>query len=118
MKTELLAKIRKQQGVKNHPVWHCGEHLLEFLEAHPQYEDVVSTDLDNPEMTLEKFERKIHSAAKTNGGGLGGKAADAVLRTFFGLPETDAPAPVQTTAPIPVQAEDAGPVFDFSAVLL
>ena len=111
MKAELDGKITKQQGKEKTPVWHCGEHLREFLEEHPQYEDLISTDLDNPEMSLKKFETAIKRAANSNGGGLGGKAADAVLRSFFGLPKTDAPDTLSGTT------KTADLPFDFSGGL-
>ena len=94
---EVTRKIRNQQGQGRDPVWHTGEHLLEFLGKYPQYAELISTDLDNPEMSLQCFEREIAKAARANGWGLGGKAADAVLRKFYGLPaeDEDAPTPVQ-----------------------
>lgn len=93
--TEVTRKIRSQQGREHSPVWHTGEHLLEFLGKYPQYAELVSTDLDNPEMSLTNFEKEIARAARANGCGLGGGAADAVLRKFYGLPAESEDAPVQ-----------------------
>ena len=97
---EVARKIRSQQGKAHGRVWHTGEHLLEFLGKYPQYAELISTDLDNPEMSLTNFEKAIASAARANGGGLGGADADNVLRKFYGLPAEDAPTP----APVTVQA--------------
>ena len=98
---EVTRKIRNQQGKAHGRVWHTGEHLLEFLGKCPQYAELISTDLDNPEMSLTNFEKAIAKAAQANGGGLGGSDADAVLRKFYGLPaegeDTPTPAPVQAT---------------------
>ena len=59
-------------------------------------------------MSLTNFEKAIAKAAQANGGGLGGRDADAVLRKFYGLPAEgeDAPAPTlaPVSAPMPVQA--------------
>ena len=91
---EVFRKIEAQQGKKHSRVWNVGEHLKEFLGKYPQYAELVSVDLDNPEMTLAKFEAAIAAAARKNGGGLGGEDADAVLRNFYGLPAVgeDVPA--------------------------
>ena len=103
-------KIAKQQEGASGMVRNCGDHLLEFLDAHPQYEDLIGEDLENPDMSLAKFEKKISDAARKNGGGLGGKAADDVLRKFYGLPEKDGAAKPADPAPA-----DGG--FDFSVDL-
>lgn len=110
MKPETLAKIKKQQGREHSPVWHAGEHVKEFLEDHPRYEEIIAADLDNPEMGIAKFEKAIHDAANRNGGGIGGRAADAVLRKFFGLPETDGPVTAAT-------AQEAPLPFDFASAV-
>ena len=96
---EVTRKIRSQQGKKHGRVWHTGEHLLEFLGKYPQYAELISTDLDNPGMSLTNFEKEIATAARANGGGLGGTDADNVLRKFYGLPAEgeDVAAPVQAT---------------------
>lgn len=96
---EVTRKIRNQQGKAHGRVWHTGEHLLEFLGKYPQYAELISTDLDNPEMSLTNFEKKIADAARVNGGGLGGSDADAVLRKFYGLPDEEEDAPVPVSAP-------------------
>ena len=103
---EVTRKIQSQQGKKHGRVWPTGEHLMEFLGKYPQYAELISTDLDNPEMSLTNFEKEIANAARANGGGLGGSDADAVLRKFYGLPAEgeDVPAPALTPTPAPVQA--------------
>lgn len=95
---EAVRKIRAQQGRPKSRVWHCGEHLLEFLGRFPQYADLISTDLDNKEMGLAAFEKKIAEAARANGGGIGGRDADAVLRKFYGLP-AEGEDPISPEAP-------------------
>ena len=102
---EVTRKIRSQQGREHSPVWHTGEHLLEFLGKCPQYAELISTDLDNPQMSLTNFEKEISKASRANGGGLGGSDADAVLRKFYGLPAEgeDAPALAPVFAPMPAQ---------------
>ena len=95
---EVTRKIRNQQGREHSPVWHTGEHLLEFLGKYPQYAELISADLDNPEMSLTNFEREIAKAARANGGGLGGTDADAVLRKFYGLPAEGEDAPGQAAS--------------------
>ena len=99
---EVTRKIRNQQGKEHSRVWHTGEHVLEFLGKCPQYAELISADLDNPEMSLTNFEKAIAKAARANGGGLGGSDADAVLRKFYGLPaegeDVPTPAPVSTQA--------------------
>ena len=99
---EVARKIRSQQGKAHGRVWHTGEHLLEFLGKYPQYAELISTDLDNPEMSLTNFEKEIASAARANGGGLGGADADNVLRKFYGLPAGGEDVP--TPGPVSEQA--------------
>ena len=101
---EVTRKIRNQQGKERGRVWHTGEHLLEFLGKYPQYAELISADLDNPEMSLTNFEKAIAKAARANGGGLGGSDADAVLRKFYGLPAEGKDVPAPTSAPVPTQA--------------
>ena len=103
---EVTRKIRNQQGKEHSRVWHTGEHVLEFLGKCPQYAELISADLDNPEMSLTNFEKAIAKAARANGGGLGGKDADAVLRKFYGIPAEgeDASKSAPTPAPVSKQA--------------
>lgn len=117
MRQETLEKIRAQQGKARKHVWHCGEHVIEFLEDYPQYEDIIAKDLDNPGTNLEAFEKKIHDAASKNGNGLGGKAADAVLREFFGLPAKDGETTARDGTTTPAAATAEKPAFDFSGGL-
>lgn len=69
----------------------CADHISGFLMARPQYAEVIDKDLDRKNC-LKDFEKSVNAAARKNGGGLGGEAADAVLREFFGLPAKDADA--------------------------
>ena len=98
---EVFRKIEAQQGKKHSRVWNVGEHLKEFLGKYPQYAELVSADLDNPEMTLAKFEGAIAAAARKNGGGLGGEDADAVLRKFYGLPTVGEDVPLAVKEDLP-----------------
>ena len=102
---EVVRKIEAQQGKKHTRVWHVGEHLKEFLGKYPQYAELIAVDLDNPEMTLVKFEKVMGNAVRENGGGMGGEAADAVLRKFYGLPAVGEDAPGNVSTP-----EKAAPV--------
>lgn len=95
---EVTRKIRDQQGKQRSHVWHTGEHLLEFLGRYPQYAELISDDLDNESMSLTNFEKEIARAAHANGGGLGGRDADDVLRKFYGLPAEEDGTPAQTVS--------------------
>ena len=99
-------KIRSQQGKKRGRVWHAGEHILEFLGKCPQYAELISTDLDNPAMSLTNFEKEIAAAARANGGGLGGADADNVLRKFYGLPAAGEDAAAPETGGVHVNLSD------------
>lgn len=62
-----VSKIEaQQQGKENTTVWYVGEQLKEICRESSHNSDIISTDLDNPEMSIEKCERKIEEYARNH----------------------------------------------------
>lgn len=101
MVNTVIAKIEAQQVGHNEysPVYQVGEHLKDICRSYPEQADLLLNDLDNPEMTIVKAERKIKEFADKHK--KGGAAcvppgiADKILRDFYGL----APAPEASEQP-------------------
>lgn len=94
-----IEKIDTQQiGQKGNAVYYVGEQLKDICRESEHNADIVSTDLDNPEMSIAKCEKKIADyAAKHKNGNCGccpPQVADGIIRKFYGLPaQGEAPKP-------------------------
>ena len=98
--TELaIEKIEKQQkGKEGSAVFYAGEQLKDICHESEHNADIVSTDLDNPEMSIAKCEREIEKYARNHKSGNCGccppDVADGIIRKFYGIPEAgEAPKP-------------------------
>ncbi len=85
-----IQKIEAQQGAKNTMVWCVGEQLKDICRESEHNADIVSTDLDNPSMSLFNCERKIEKYASEHKSGDKGccppNVADEIIRKFYGIP--------------------------------
>lgn len=85
-----IQKIKAQQGVKNTMVWCVGEQLKDICRESEHNADIVSTDLDNSEMSIAKCEKKIAEYASKHKNGNCGccppNVADEIIRKFYGIP--------------------------------
>lgn len=89
--SECIDKIEAQQAKlkENSAPWVVGEQLKEIC-ADPHCAELVSTDLDNEEMSLEKCEKQIKAYADKHKQGnfayVSPKVAEDIIRKFYGLP--------------------------------
>lgn len=86
-----IEKIEKQQiGTKGSAVYYVGEQLKDICRESEHNADIVSTDLDNPKMSIAKCEIKIAEYASQHKNGKSGccppQVADSIIRKFYGLP--------------------------------
>lgn len=88
----VIEKITQQQaGKENTTVFMCGEQLKDICRQSPEYAELVLKDLDDPEMTIEKAEEKIHEYSDKNkpkgakSFGVPPDVAENIIREFYGL---------------------------------
>lgn len=119
---EIFERITDLQGEFNPDSipYMIGEQLKDICRRDPACEQILLEDLQNPDMGLAAADKKLYEYGKTLAKGRGGvgispRAAEKVLREFYGLPEAGAEGKSK-----PVQAEKApsGPFsLDLSAFL-
>ena len=86
-----IEKIEAQQAKlkENTAPWVVGEQLKDIC-SDPQCAELISADLDNEEMSLEKCEKKIKEYADKHKTGnfsyVPPKVAEDIIRKFYGLP--------------------------------
>lgn len=95
-----ISKIEAQQkGKEKTAVWMVGEQLKDICRESSHNADIISTDLDNPELSLKKCERKIEEYARNHkNGGCGccpPNVADGIIRKFYGIPTADDSTPAK-----------------------
>lgn len=94
---------QQQQGKEDTAVWMVGEQLKDICRREPACGELLEEDLQNPDMSLEKAEKKIAEYARAHKKGDCGvcppNVAERILREFYGLPgagETEAKAATLT----------------------
>lgn len=91
MLEKTIAKIEAQQKELDEfsPVYQVGEQLKDILRDDPAQAGIVFEDLENPDMSIAKAERKIKEFAdKHKKGGAScvpPRIADKIIREFYGL---------------------------------
>jgi hypothetical protein len=94
----VFEKIESQQGKVQDAVWMVGEQLKDICRSDPHCAEIVMQDLENPDMSLAKCEKKIKAYADKHKTGnfscVIPSVADKLIRDFYGLPAAGAPAPV------------------------
>lgn len=82
---------QQQQGKEDTEVWMVGEHLKDICRREPSCAAILEEDLQNPDMSLAKAERKIEAYARAHKKGKQGccppQVAERILREFYGLPD-------------------------------
>lgn len=93
---------QQQKGMEGTAVWMVGEQLKDICRREPDCESILAEDLQNPDMSLAKAERKIEAYARAHKKGKEGccppQEAEKILREFYGLPgagEAPAASPAQ-----------------------
>lgn len=95
----VFEKIESQQGKVQDAVWMVGEQLKDICRSDPHCAEIVMQDLENPDMSLTKCEKKIKAYADKHKAGnfscVIPTVADKIIRDFYGLPAAGAPAPAK-----------------------
>ena len=104
----VFEKIASQQGKERTPVWMVGEQLKDIITHEPHLQEIVSQDLDVPEMSLAKCEEKIKAFADKNKTGnfscVTPIEADKIIREFYGLSESAPLTSAPSTAPLTLES--------------
>lgn len=94
MLNKLIKKICEQQKGKNDssPAYCVGEQIKEICERQPRYAEIVLTDLELPEMSIDKVADKLQEYADKNHKKPGAfcitpKIAEGIIRKFYGIEE-------------------------------
>lgn len=88
-----IEKIAKQQeGKENTAAYMVGEQLKDIIRGNEQAAELVNQDLENPDMSLEKCERKIKEYADKQEKHddcvcVPPNVAEGIIRKFYGIPE-------------------------------
>lgn len=99
MQMAAIAAIEEQQrGHNKDQVWCVGEQLKDICRREEHSAELIATDLkENKAMSIVEAEKKIAEQANKNRVGNRGCVspyeAEEILRKFYGLGETGAPAP-------------------------
>ncbi len=88
---DIYERISQQQkGKEGTAVWMVGEQLKDMCRTDPACIPLLEQDLQIPEMSLAKAERKIEAYARQHKKGNQGccppNEAERILREFYGLP--------------------------------
>lgn len=112
---DIIAKIEAQQkGKENTGIWMVGEQLKDICRSDPHCSEILAADLENPDMSLEKAEKKIKAKADEIRKSMHNAScvcvppnvAEAILREFYGLPA--AGDKTEATHGTPAQVADPG----------
>ena len=90
-----VAQLREQQREfpEASTQFHAAEQLIEICEREPESARLILEDLKNPDMSVERAERKIHDAADElhqkwkHGVAISDRVAERILRDFYGIPQ-------------------------------
>lgn len=95
-----------QKGKENTAPWMVGEQLKDICRREPRCEQIVLEDLENPDMSLEKCEKKIcehadelHKKTKGKCVCVPPNVAEGIIREFYGLGEAEQQNGQQTEQP-------------------
>ena len=94
---ELLEKISQQQkGKENTDIFMVGEQIKDICRNNEKATELVVSDLDVPEMSLEKCAGEIkkeadrlHREHKGNCICIPPNVAEEIIRKFYGIPDND-----------------------------
>lgn len=99
----VFEKISAQQGADRTAVWMVGEQLKDMIKNDARAQEIVSQDLDIPEMSLAECEKKIKAYADKHKTGnfscVTPIEAENIIREFYGIAKVSE-APAEDTAPL------------------
>ncbi|MBQ3426504.1 MAG: hypothetical protein IJH37_05090 [Clostridia bacterium] len=86
MLEKAIKAIREQQEAsKFYNVKYCASELMAILKHNPDKAELVLQDLENPDMSISKCEKKIGELFHKNGGSLSLHEPIKVISDFYGL---------------------------------
>jgi hypothetical protein len=88
----------QQENCKGTPAYYAGEQLKEICKGSERIAEIVYTDLQNPDMSIQKAEAQIKKYADDNHKGARSfcvppDVAEGILRKFYGIDEIPAETP-------------------------
>lgn len=104
---QALDKISQYQSIytENDKRYWVAEQIKDICRESDANAEHIFNDIDNDKMSLAKVEEKIAAYATAHGGCTPPKAADDIIRKFFGLAERAETPKSQTPAGI-ISLED------------
>ena len=85
----VFEKIEALQGEERGPAWMVGEQLKDIIKNNERAQEIVSQDLDVPEMSLVECEKKIKAFAdKKKTGNFSCVLpceAEEIIKEFYGI---------------------------------
>lgn len=99
----VFEKISAQQGAERTAVWMAGEQLKDMIRNDVRAQEIVSQDLDVPEMSLAECEKRIKAYADKHKTGnfacVTPIEAENIIREFYGIAKVSE-APAEDSAPL------------------
>lgn len=88
---QAIAKITDKQRVynENRKQYWVAEQVKDIASEGEFNAEHIYRDLDDDKMSIAAIEKKIEAYAKKHDGCTPPKAADSIIREFFGLPKAD-----------------------------
>ena len=100
----VFEKISAQQGAERTAVWMVGEQLKDMIKYDARAQEIVSQDLDIPEMSLAECEKKIKAYADKHKTGnfscVTPIEAENIIREFYGITNVSASSDPIANAPL------------------
>lgn len=85
---EKIAEKQKQYNEEQKHYW-IAEQVKDIASENEFNAEHIEHDLDDDKMSIAAIEKKIKAYAEKHGGCTPPKAADNIIREFFGLPKAD-----------------------------
>lgn len=88
---QTIEKIAEKQRryTKSEKQYWVAEQVKDIASENEVNAEHILHDLDDDKMSIGEIEKQIHSYANKHGGCTPPKAADDIIRHFFGLPKAD-----------------------------
>lgn len=88
---QAIEKITEKQREynENRKQYWVAEQVKDIASENDFNAEHIYHDLDDDKMSIAAIEKKIETYAKKHGGCTPPKAADSIIREFFGLPKAD-----------------------------
>lgn len=118
-----VEKIERQQAKEKGrtAAWMVGEQLKDMARREPESEELLDKDLDIPELSIQKAEKKIKAYADAHKTGnfacVTPMEAERILREFYGLTGNDNPSVGSADSSLYTREPSKGEIIDLGAFL-